>query len=57
MYHSNNTKVPELNELKVIMEVTPKQGRVVIFDAYHWHAETQPGTGMRCVINSNVSQK
>jgi hypothetical protein len=39
------------------MEVTPKQGRVVIFDAYHWHAETQPGTGMRCVINSNVSQK
>ena len=57
MYHPNNTKVPELTELKVIMEVTPKQGRVVIFDGYHWHTGTQPQKGMRCVINSNVLQK
>ena len=57
MYHPNNPKVPELNELKVKAEVTPKQGRVVIFDGYHWHTGTQPRKGMRCVINSNVFQK
>ena len=57
MYHPNDTNVPEPNELKVKKEVTPKQGRVVIFDGYHWHTGTQPQNGMRCVINSNVLQK
>jgi len=57
MYHPNDIKVPELNELKVKKKVTPKQGRVVVFDGYHWHTGTQPKKGMRCVINSNVFQK
>jgi hypothetical protein len=57
MYHPNNIKVPEPNELKVKKKVTPKQGRVVIFDGYHWHTGTQPKKGLRCVINSNVLQK
>ncbi len=56
MYHPNDKKVPEPNELKVKKEVTPKQGRVVIFDGYHWHTGTQPEKHMRCVINSNVLQ-
>jgi hypothetical protein len=57
MYHPNDIKVPEPNELKVKKKVTPKQGRVVIFDGYHWHTGTQPKKGMRCVININVFQK
>jgi hypothetical protein len=57
MYQPDNTKIPELDELVVKEEVTPKQGRVVIFDGYHWHTGTQPQKGMRCVINSNVFQK
>jgi len=57
MYHPNDVKVPEPNELKVKKKVTPKQGRVVIFDGYHWHTATQPEKGMRCIINSNVFQK
>jgi hypothetical protein len=57
MYHPNDIKVPESNELKVKKKVTPKQGRVVIFDGYHWHTGTQPKKGMRCVINNNVLQK
>jgi hypothetical protein len=57
MYHPNDIKDPELNELKVKKKVTPKQGRVVIFDDYHWHTGTQPQKGMHCVINSNVFQK
>lgn len=57
MCHPSDTKVPEPNELKVKKQVTPKQGRVVIFDGYHWHTGTQPKKGMRCIINSNVLQK
>ena len=57
MYHPDNPKVPELDELKIKQEVTPKQGRVVIFDGWYWHTGTQPRDGMRCVINSNVFQK
>ena len=57
MYHPNDKKIPEPNELKVKKKVTPKQGRVVIFDGYHWHTGTQPIKGMRCIINSNVLQK
>ena len=57
MYHPNDIKFPEPNELKVKKKVTPKQGRVVIFDGYHWHTGTQPKKGMRCVININVYQK
>lgn len=56
MYHPNDKKVPEPDELKVKKQVTPKQGRVVIFDGYHWHTATQPEKHMRCVINSNVLQ-
>ena len=57
MYHPNDTKFPKHDDLKVKKKVTPKQGRVVIFDGYHWHTGTQPEKGMRCVINSNVLQK
>jgi len=57
MYHPDNTKIPEIDELVVKQQVTPRQGRVVVFDGYHWHTGTQPETGMRCVINSNVFQK
>ncbi len=58
MYHpANNTKIPEPEELIVKKQVTPKQGRVVIFDGYHWHTGTQPQNGMRCVVNTNVFQK
>ena len=56
MYHPNDKKVPEPDELKVKKQVTPKQGRVVIFDGYHWHTATQPEKNIRCVINSNVLQ-
>jgi hypothetical protein len=57
MYHPDNPGVPEPDALKIKNQVTPKQGRVVIFDGYHWHTGTQPEKGMRCVINSNVFQK
>ena len=57
MYHPDHPEVPGIDELEVKERVTPKQGRVIIFDGYHWHTGTQPQKGMRCVINSNVFQK
>jgi hypothetical protein len=56
MYSRDNPNSPEPGELKEKMRVTPKQGRVVIFDGYYWHTATQPSKGIRCVINTDVVQ-
>jgi len=56
MYSKDNTKAPELHELREKKRVTPQQGRVVIFDGYYWHTATQPSKGIRCVINTDVVQ-
>jgi hypothetical protein len=56
MYSKQNPKPPEPHELKEKIRVTPKQGRVVIFDGYYWHTATQPATGARCVINTDIVQ-
>jgi hypothetical protein len=47
---------PKLSDLKEKIRVTPKQGRVVIFDGFYWHTATQPKNGIRCVINTNIVQ-
>ena len=35
--------------------VSPKQGRVVIFDGGQYHTAQQPSNGTRCVVNYNLS--
>jgi hypothetical protein len=56
MYGKQNPNAPEPSQLKEKKRVTPKQGRVVIFDGYYWHTATQPSKGVRCVINTDVVQ-
>ena len=34
--------------------VTPKQGRVVIFDGRQYHTAQQPSNGTRCIVNYNL---
>tara|TARA_B100000287_G_scaffold302069_1_gene285192 strand:- start:2311 stop:2898 length:588 start_codon:yes stop_codon:yes gene_type:complete len=34
--------------------VTPKQGRVVIFDGGQYHTAEQPSNGTRCIVNYNL---
>lgn len=34
--------------------VTPKKGRVVIFDGKYYHSSSNPANGRRCVINFDV---
>ena len=46
IYNTDNTTVME--------RVTPKQGRVVIFDGKYYHTAEQPKDNVRCIINFNV---
>jgi len=56
LYSKESPNVPNIPELTEKQRVAPKQGRVVIFDGYHWHTATQPKNGLRCVINTDISQ-
>mgnify|MGYP001306097476 CR=1 FL=1 len=47
-------KVPHISELKELKRVTPKAGRVVLFNGKHWHTSYQPEHNVRCVINYNI---
>ena len=47
-------KVPEFNKLVEKKRVSPKAGRVVLFNGRHWHTSCQPEHNVRCVINYNV---
>ena len=38
----------------VKQKVTPKQGRVVIFDGRQYHTAQQPSNGTRCIVNYNL---
>lgn len=51
-YKKNNDVA--FDELKEYKKITPKQGRVVIFDGYYYHSAFQPKNNLRCVINTNV---
>jgi len=45
-------------EYKTIKRVTPKQGRVVVFDGSIWHTSFQPYTKQsRCIVNIDLKPK
>lgn len=48
MYHLEAADYPEL------IRVTPKKGRVVIFDGDYYHTAEQPRNNLRCIVNFNV---
>ena len=35
-------------------KVSPKQGRVVLFDGIHWHTAQQPNHNVRCIVNYDL---
>ena len=39
---------------KIIKKVSPKKGRLLIFDGGIWHTSQRPQKGIRCIINSDV---
>ena len=48
------SKFYENESLGVYKSVTPKKGRVVIFNGLRYHCSTRPSKGYRTVINYNV---
>ena len=47
--------IPFFEDIKELKRVTPKQGRVVVFDGLHWHTAEQPTNNIRCIINFNIA--
>jgi len=48
----------ETKKMIIKKRVTPKQGRVVVFDGKYWHTAEQPThnkSSKRCVINNNIT--
>jgi hypothetical protein len=43
-----------VEDYNVIQRVTPKQGRVVLFDGKYYHTAEQPSMGMRCIVNFDI---
>ena len=53
-HYEKDKEKPLENNLEIKKTVTPKKGRVVIFDGWFWHTAQQPSNDIRCVINYNV---
>ena len=47
--------VPFFEDVRELKRITPKQGRVVIFDGLYWHTAEQPKKDVRCILNFNIS--
>ena len=47
------TTVNQMN-FTIKKKVSPKQGRVVLFDGRHWHTAQQPNHNLRCIVNYNL---
>lgn len=46
--------IPYFEDVKIKKTITPKQGRVVIFNGLTWHTARQPKENVRCIINCNI---
>jgi hypothetical protein len=54
-YDYVTSTLEEIDESLILERVTPKQGRVVIFDGMYYHAGGIPKNNPRCVINFDLS--
>jgi hypothetical protein len=45
----------KVEDHNIIARVTPKQGRVLLFDGSYYHTAEQPKNSIRCVINMDVA--
>ena len=50
----DNCKVDDEMKFSIKKKVSPKQGRVVLFDGRHWHTAQQPNHNLRCIVNYNL---
>ena len=51
---TNYDDIPKFDDLEELKRVSPKAGRVVMFNGKHYHTAEQPIHNIRCIINYNV---
>jgi hypothetical protein len=44
----------ERHEFNVVSKITPKQGRILLFDGKTYHSASSPTTGIRCIITLDL---
>jgi hypothetical protein len=47
----------ERHEFKIVKKITPKRGRILLFDGRTYHASSSPTTGIRCIITLDLFGK
>ena len=50
----NNLINKTFDDCNIIKSITPKKGRLVLFDGRHYHAAEQSKDSIRCIINYNL---
>lgn len=50
----NNLIDKRWDKCNIIKRITPKKGRLVLFDGRHYHAAEQSKDSIRCIINYNL---
>ena len=53
-YPFSHNRISGLTQGEVLQQISPKKGRVVMFDGSHFHSSTVPSKQLRCVINIDV---
>jgi len=48
--------IPYFEDVNELKRITPKQGRIVVFDGRYWHTAEQPTKNIRCIININIDK-
>jgi len=51
------SELPENAIINIIKKVSPKMGRVVVFNGNQYHSSSTPTKDVRCIINFNVNFK
>ena len=51
---NNNLKVVEKTRFSIQRKITPKQGRVVLFNGRLYHTAEQPNHNIRCIVNYDL---
>ncbi len=57
LFDKTKKQIPHLTKdtkLEIIKTVSPKKGRVVLFDGSRYHSSSAPTQDIRCIINFNV---
>jgi hypothetical protein len=50
----NDMYLDERHEFNVVNKITPKQGRILLFDGRTYHSASSPTTGIRCIITLDL---